>query len=47
LLLTGLAHDAPSPELPAWTNHFQQSGELLSELLREEERSQGVRARQE
>jgi len=47
VLLTGLAHEAQSPELPAWTNHFQQSGELLSELLREEERSQGVRARQE
>jgi len=42
-LLTGLAHDAPSPELPEWTKHFQQSSELLSESLREEERSQGAR----
>jgi acyl-CoA thioesterase FadM len=42
LLLTELAHSAPSPELPEWTNRFEQSSELLSELLRQEERSQGL-----
>ena len=41
--LAGLAHAAPSPALPEWANHFHQGGELLSELLREEERLQGVR----
>lgn len=45
LLLTGLAHATPSPQLPEWANCFQQSSELLSELLREEERSQGWRGR--
>ena len=39
-LLEGLAHAAASPELPAWANCFHQGSELLSELLREEERSQ-------
>ena len=43
VLLGGLARSAPSPELPEWANRFHQSGELLSELLREEERSQGLR----
>jgi acyl-CoA thioesterase FadM len=38
-LLDGLAHAAASPELPAWANRFHEGGELLSELLREEERS--------
>ena len=42
VLLAGVAHAAPSPELPEWANRFHQSGELLSELLREEERLQGV-----
>ena len=45
MLLTGLAHSTPSPELPEWTAHFQQSSELLSTLLRDEERSQGLRER--
>jgi acyl-CoA thioesterase FadM len=45
ILLTGLAHAAPSPKLPEWTHSFQQSSELLSEALREEERSQGLRAK--
>jgi acyl-CoA thioesterase FadM len=44
-LLGGLAHAAPSPELPEWVNRFQQSSELLSEVLREEERASGVRDR--
>jgi len=44
LLLAGVAHSAPSPELPEWANRFDQSGQLLSELLREEEGSHGVRA---
>jgi acyl-CoA thioesterase FadM len=43
VLLAGLAHSAPSPQLPEWTTRFQQSSELLSEVLREEERSQGLR----
>ena len=42
VLLAGVAHAAPSPELPEWANRFHQGGELLSELLREEERLQGV-----
>jgi acyl-CoA thioesterase FadM len=42
-LLAEIAHLAPSPELPEWTTHFQQSSELLSEALREEERAQGLR----
>jgi acyl-CoA thioesterase FadM len=42
VFLAGLAHTAPSPELPEWANRFHQGGELLSELLREEERSQGM-----
>ena len=47
ILLEGLAYTAPSPELPEWANRFDQGGELLSELLREEERSQGLRGRNE
>jgi acyl-CoA thioesterase FadM len=43
ILLAGLAYTAPSPELPEWANRFHQGAELLSELLREEERSQGLR----
>jgi hypothetical protein len=43
VLLAGLPDSAPSPKLPEWANRFHQSGELLSELLREEERSQGLR----
>jgi acyl-CoA thioesterase FadM len=43
-LLAGVAHVAPSPELPEWVTRFHQGSELLSELLRAEERSQGLRA---
>ncbi len=39
VLLKGLSHSAPSPRLPEWTTHFERSSELLSALLREEERS--------
>ena len=46
VLLARLAH-APSPELPEWANRFHQGGELLSELLRQEERSQGLRGGKE
>jgi acyl-CoA thioesterase FadM len=42
VLLAGLAHAAASPELPEWANRFHQGGELLSELLRDEERSKGL-----
>jgi acyl-CoA thioesterase FadM len=38
-LLAGLAHAAASPELPGWAIRFHQGSELLSESLREEERS--------
>ncbi|HXC11134.1 MAG TPA: thioesterase family protein [Steroidobacteraceae bacterium] len=43
ILLTGLGTGAPSPKLPEWAHSFQQSSELLSEALREEERSLGLR----
>ena len=39
VLLEGLAHSGPSPELPEWANLFHQSSDRLSELLREEERT--------
>ena len=42
VLSAGLANSAPSPQLPAWATRFQQSSELLSEMLREEERSHGL-----
>jgi acyl-CoA thioesterase FadM len=45
VILAALGHTGPSPELPDWANRFQQSSELLSELLREEERTQGPRGR--
>jgi len=47
VLLAGVAHSAPSPELPEWANRFHQSGELLSEVLREEERFRGIRGSKE
>jgi acyl-CoA thioesterase FadM len=43
VLLAGVTHSAPAPELPQWTNHFHQGAELMSDLLREEERLRGVR----
>ena len=43
-LLAELAPDTPSPKLPEWVNRFNEGGELLSEILREEERSQGMLA---
>ena len=45
VLLEGVGYTAPSPALPEWTNDFNKSAELLSELLREEERSQGSRVK--
>jgi acyl-CoA thioesterase FadM len=39
VLLAGVAHAAPSPGLPEWASRFNQADELLSELLRDEERS--------
>jgi acyl-CoA thioesterase FadM len=39
VLLAELAHSSPSPELPGWATDFQQSCELMSECLREEERA--------
>jgi acyl-CoA thioesterase FadM len=41
VILASLAHPAPSPELPEWAKHFDQSAELLSELVHDEERSRG------
>jgi acyl-CoA thioesterase FadM len=43
VLLAGVGHTAASPQLPDWAHHFNQGGELLSDLLREEERFRGVR----
>jgi len=40
-ILAGLAHSAPSPELREWAKRFDQGAELLSELVRDEERSKG------
>jgi len=42
VILAGLAHSAPSPELPEWAKHFDQGAELMSELIRDEERSKGI-----
>ena len=47
VLFAGLARSAPSPPLPEWTARFQQSAEQLSDVLREEERSQGLRGQRE
>ena len=47
VLLAGVAHSAPSPELPEWANRFHQAGDLMSELLRDEERLQAVRGSKE
>ena len=47
VFLAGLAHSAPSPQLPEWADRFHQGGELLSELLRDEERLQGIRGSNE
>jgi acyl-CoA thioesterase FadM len=44
VFLAKLAPTASSPGLPEWANHFHRGRELLSEALREEERSQGLRA---
>jgi acyl-CoA thioesterase FadM len=41
--LFGGSQARASPQLPQWASHFNQSSELLSEMLREEERSQGLR----
>jgi len=41
VILAGLAHSAPSPELPEWAKRFDQGAELLGELIRDEERSKG------
>jgi acyl-CoA thioesterase FadM len=37
-----LGHSAPSPKLPEWVRCFDQGAELLSELVRDEERSKGI-----
>jgi len=42
VLLVGVAHGAPSPALPEWVHRFEQGSELLSESLRDEERSRGI-----
>jgi acyl-CoA thioesterase FadM len=47
VLLAGIAHTAASPQLPDWACRFHQSGESLSESLREEERLQGIRGPKE
>jgi len=45
VLLAGVGHTEPTPELPEWAKRFHQGGELLSELLRGEERSKGLHER--
>jgi len=42
VLIDELGHSAPSPELPEWVRCFDQSAELLGELLRNEERSKVI-----
>jgi acyl-CoA thioesterase FadM len=42
VLLAGVAHSAPSPELPEWTTCFHRGGDSLSEVLRDEERARGI-----
>jgi acyl-CoA thioesterase FadM len=42
-LFGGTAQAITSPQLPDWASRFDESSELLSEMLREEERSQGLR----
>jgi hypothetical protein len=42
VLSAELGHSAPSPELAEWVRCFDQSAELLGELLRNEERSKGI-----
>ena len=42
VLIAELGHSAPSPELPEWVRRFDQSAELLGELLRNEERSKVI-----
>jgi acyl-CoA thioesterase FadM len=39
LLLAAIGHSGPSPELPPWVNHFQETSELLTQNLRDEERT--------
>jgi acyl-CoA thioesterase FadM len=41
-LLAAVGHRGPSPALPEWVNRFQESSELSSQALREEERTRGV-----
>ena len=47
VLVQGVAHTGPTPEMPEWANRFHQSSDWLSELLREEERAQGLRGTRE
>jgi len=45
VLLAGVAQTAPPPRLPEWATRFHQANELLSELLRDEERSNSLQQR--
>lgn len=44
VFLSGLGRAEASPELPDWVATFQRGSEELSDALRSEERSQGVRS---
>lgn len=44
VFLGSLAPKLASPPLPAWTQSFHASAEILSDALREEERIQGLRS---
>jgi acyl-CoA thioesterase FadM len=41
VLLAGVAHTGSPPQLPQWAKRFHEGSDLLSELLRDEERSKG------
>ena len=43
VLLEGLGHTGPALEMPEWANCFHESSDRLSDLLREDERAQGLR----
>jgi acyl-CoA thioesterase FadM len=47
VLVQGVAHPGPTPEMPEWADLFHQSSDRLSEVLREEERAQGLRGARE
>jgi acyl-CoA thioesterase FadM len=43
VLLESLGHTGRAPEMAEWANRFHESSDRLSDLLREDERAQGLR----